>query len=243
MFKMSLFIFLSFFTLQVFGDNVKVYAPFAESYSQYDEFGEPTGDILATLDQIAEITGHSYTYDLNDYPTAIEKAQIDIMGVVSPAFYTQEIESSFLKSDSIQNVELSFLSRSNSDYWFTGDFKDLDGLEIGVIDGWPYTPEFNEAPLNKVAYMNTTVAFAALNAGIIDLVVTDISVANYVLMHRYPQSKNEFKLAGLLSSESIYLLINKNHPLSQSFLTEFNQALSSIKVARSLTQVLTTNEK
>ncbi|MFC5354372.1 substrate-binding periplasmic protein [Azospirillum himalayense] len=70
--------------------------------------------------------------------------------------------------------------RSNAEIDYTR-IDDLQGLRIGVVDGFEYTPEFDKSPLfEKVRSSSNVVSFRRLLLGRVDAIAGDLQVLRYL---------------------------------------------------------------
>ncbi|WP_188260901.1 substrate-binding periplasmic protein [Azospirillum tabaci] len=70
--------------------------------------------------------------------------------------------------------------RSNSEIAYTR-IDDLQGLRIGVVEGFEYTPEFDKSPLfEKVRSSSNVVSFRRLLLGRVDAIAGDLQVLKYL---------------------------------------------------------------
>ncbi|WP_246653551.1 substrate-binding periplasmic protein [Azospirillum formosense] len=70
--------------------------------------------------------------------------------------------------------------RSNSEITYAR-IDDLQGLRIGVVDGFEYTPEFDKSPLfERVRSSSNVVSFRRLLLGRVDAIAGDLQVLRYL---------------------------------------------------------------
>ncbi|WP_456530570.1 substrate-binding periplasmic protein [Azospirillum argentinense] len=70
--------------------------------------------------------------------------------------------------------------RSNSEITYAR-IDDLQGLRVGVVDGFEYTPEFDKSPLfERVRSSSNVVSFRRLLLGRVDAIAGDLQVLRYL---------------------------------------------------------------
>ncbi len=161
---------------------------------------------------------------------AIEHGKAGVYQGVLGAFYNDERPLFFYFSDSIGSSEIVLFKRKDRDIPFT-KLSDLDGLSIGVINGYFYYQEFEDAEnVLKVSAHSHQKNLERLLKGRVDLIIADKMVGSYMLNRHFPERANEIEpLIPSLATEDIYILFPKALPDSKAARDAFNLGLEQIK--------------
>ncbi|MBI3898950.1 MAG: transporter substrate-binding domain-containing protein [Gammaproteobacteria bacterium] len=122
------------------------------------------------------------------------------------------------------------------DFPFSG-LNDLMKKRVGVIRGWSYGNEFDEARRSGAVIPNEVSDdkqnFQKLNMGRVDAVLSIEQSAN-ALIKSYPN----LRLAGTLAENPTYLAFNKSAHM-EAFLARFNEALARLKKSGEFERLVT----
>lgn len=111
----------------------------------------------------------------------------------------------------------------------TAALEQLSMYRFGVVNGYTNTKDFDEATfLYKVPATNDFENLEQLHEGKVDLIFTDIFLAEY-LIGKYPQFKDLEFMGPALENKKLYVCFDKTNPASESRLAAFNQQLQALK--------------
>ena len=134
----------------------------------------------------------------------------------------------------VERVSLYALRSDTSRY---AGVADLKGKRVGVIRGWSYGDDFDEARRAGVMVVEEVNSdaqnFSKLAAGRLDVVLAIVEAAEPQLRtHRTVQ------LAGSMAENPTYLAFNKSAGM-QAFIERFNAALSRMKKSGAVSRIVT----
>jgi len=108
---------------------------------------------------------------------------------------------------------------------------DLFSLQIGVVQGYAYEPDFDRSTLivkspNRLFANNLRM----LLVGRLDLVVEDELVAHQEIKKNFPDEKGNFSfLSKALNKKSLHIVVRKKHPAHRAIIDHFNTALREMR--------------
>lgn len=117
---------------------------------------------------------------------------------------------------------------------------DLDGLTIGVIDGYIYEPKFDIATnFTKEKIVSDALALKMLVAGRIDLVIVDRLVAAYTIKQEQGLSGMDIEtLPNPLNLKHLHIIIRKTKQGHERVIADFNASLAQMRSDGTYTDIL-----
>jgi len=153
--------------------------------------------------------------------------------------FSEERAKKVLYSEPYLMNDISFIKRSGTGYVYNS-LNDLDGLTIGVIDGYIYEPMFDMATnFTKEKIVSDALALKMLVAGRIDLVIVDRLVAAYTIKQEHALNwLNIETLPNPLNSKHLHIIIRKTKPGHEKIIADFNTSLAQMRVDGTYTDIL-----
>lgn len=154
-----------------------------------------------------------------------------------PWFYKKERTNDYIYSKPIMNVKsVIFYKKNNSNLQKNiPEYKsiyDLRKYKFGGVFGYFYEKDFTNKSNNFSYNLSSSLesAFKVLDDGKVDIIYEDEAVGWYIISKIFPGRENEFTtLEKPISTEFMYMLVNKSNPHSKKILDSFNQGLYEIK--------------
>jgi len=147
------------------------------------------------------------------------------------AFYSKERSEFFEYSKAISEEQLVFFSKKNNIIRKYSSLHDLKGFIIGVVRGYHYTDEFNNASyLTKDVATKTSDNIRRLIKGRLDLILASKLVVIHTLKKSYPKNVNSLiMLEPPLVTNKLYVPISKQNKKYKQIVQDFNSGLKIIK--------------
>lgn len=195
------------------------------------------GPVAVIVTDVLRRQGYEPQVSYTSWPVALDRAAHSDVLAAFPFIADEERRGDFLVSDPILSFE--YVLFYSTDRWpepppVEGP-DDLEELRIGRIDGYAVWPELDAAVTDFVVFDTSEDAFAALDAGEIDLVpearLSGEAVASSVGL---PVDRGSFAVleaAGaslLATTENLYLLAPRTDE-GQRFVDSFNKALAQTR--------------
>ena len=110
-------------------------------------------------------------------------------------------------------------------------FDDLEGVKIGVIEGYAYDEDFNDsAAIKKINAGSLTENLRKLIAKEIDLSLDDERVLRYTLNQSIPYNTTMLEiLAKPLARRGINIDVSRKNPAHEKIVAGFNKAIAEMK--------------
>lgn len=154
------------------------------------------------------------------------KGDYDILLTTS---FSEERAKSVAYSDPYLSNTVKLIKHFGAPYRYNS-LADLDGLDIVVIDGYLYEPQFDAATnFNRVLGTNTLSNLKMLAAKHADLTVADELVARYHLKNN--NTLKDLKIEILprpLNAKYMHIVIRKSKPGYEKIISDFNRSLEAL---------------
>lgn len=228
---MMLLILLFFVNLQIsYGDTstsqqkkvVKVGYYLYEGYQEVDENGVYSGYGYDYLKEISQFADWEYEFIIASFSECIkmlENGEIDIVG---------GIDKNALKSDNIvyshfsnRVSQIQLYTKASNDNLDFDDFSDLDGINIGLLNG-----DYQEVYLDEYAYQNHIKVNKKYYDTLQDM---EAAMGNEDVQAIFTSTETNEKYAkviGRMDEQPLYYGINKDN---QKLLDELNWSMKNIK--------------
>jgi polar amino acid transport system substrate-binding protein len=142
---------------------------------------------------------------------------------------SEEREQFLLYSEPYLENRLLLVARKGSVVSATS-FKDLPGKKIGIVEGYAYGPELEQATEpNFVRGASSEENLRALLRGELDYVLADALVIHH-LAHQHPkETEAQLELGeNTLLTRTLHLTVRKDRPHAQEILERFNRELAQM---------------
>lgn len=206
--------------------------------SRLDQGGEPGGTAVEKLGRILSAMGYTPKFHILPFRRCLEAMRTGAMPLMLPCVVDIERQRFMRFSDPMEYMRtvLWKLRTNTRPCWKSLD--DLAGLRIGVIDGYRYGPEWQEAVAagrfqleGNIGRNPNRANFRMLLEGRLDMVVCDRRLGEYLKKENAPLFDNVVACPGTIGEDTplcvpVSLLYFKNHGLSpEEFLARFNVLL------------------
>ena len=173
--------------------------------------------------------GYNTQLEIAPWKRALKGTLTGAYDILLTASFSEERASKALYSDPYLINDISFMQRAGSGFEFKS-LEDLDGLTIGVIDGYIYQPQFDIATnFVKEKIVSDALALKMLVAGRIDLVIVDRLVAAYTIKQNNGLSALDMEtLANPLNLKNLHIIIRRTKPGHEKIIADFNQSLQKM---------------
>ncbi len=194
--------------------------------------GQKVDEILEV--QVSKAVFKRVGYNVKIRPVPWERAmreaksgQVDgIIGV----WYSEERSQFFEYTKPIYKHRVFFFKRKDQDINYT-TLKDLQGYTIGVVRGWTYSEEFDQATfLQKDVVKDRRSNLLKLIHGRIDL-TPDVEHDVHLRLHaNFPEHADDIETVGKpLVVHLLYTIVSKANPNHKNIVEDFNRGLKMIK--------------
>ncbi|EKD25495.1 MAG: extracellular solute-binding protein [uncultured bacterium (gcode 4)] len=112
------------------------------------------------------------------------------------------------------------------------EFEDLQKYRVGGIGGYYYLDDLDQLGISYDLSSNEAECFKKLVEGRIDLFPIDERVGDDFIKRNYPELEQNFHKSNLYfkaKNPGNYIMLNKNHPLSERFTLAFNQMFYQLR--------------
>jgi ABC-type amino acid transport substrate-binding protein len=201
--------------------NDKILIGVLESYQPYFNYEKeaPSGPHYEIIDTI--FMSLDIEYELVKYPwsrlmKAVETGEVDM---AIPFYDTPERRKLFYYSNEpISYSKLNMISREDVDFYFDGTFKSIEGKEVGIVQDYYYSLEFEQAASDEIIIVDEAITceknIEKLLENRIDLIIMD-----YEILRHYVKEKdiNENKLRAheAIVTNYSYIVYTKARDLSE----------------------------
>lgn len=213
------------------------YKPFV---SEEDENGGLVNHIVALAFQRA---GYEASFEYLPWKRALELARRGQFTASSYWYYSKEREKDFIHAGPLFTERLVFFRLSSAEEPDWEKLEDLQGLKIGVVDGYTYTPElWNLAGGEKVAIEigpSDEANFRKLLAGRLDLFPISEITGRRLLATKFSDEERA-RLAVVekpLSTSVGHLLISRAAENAEQIAADFDAALTELSAENGIPNV------
>lgn len=195
------------------------------------------GPDLGNKGYISEIAKEAFGrmgYDLEiefvPWKRALEESREGRYDGILGGFYNEERTKYFMYSDSISSANMRFFSRKGNKIEYNS-LNDLIGYKIGVIRGYFYSSEFDNAGfLQKDEINNVEQNIQKIIHGRIDLFIASEEVVYWLLKTKLNEYRDEIvPLGPVYVTNDLYIIISKKSKYPKKIVEDFNNGLEQIK--------------
>jgi len=200
-----------------------------------------SGGVIAELVHAAfQRAGHESSVSWYSWITAMKIAKNGSADAVLGAYYSEERAEVFNYSDPIFSVDVGLIALKSLNVEKYKGLRSLKPYSIGVMRGWVYTKEFDNADyLNKFLVVNQIFAVRMLFAKQIDIVAASTSVFKHEEKFLTDiKGEEAVVLNPLLDSKPLYIIVSKKIPNSLELVKSFNAGLASIRADGTFQKIL-----
>lgn len=197
------------------------------------------GIVTDIVTQVFEQAGHDLSMKYLPWERALAESKAGKINVLVGAWYSEERAQNFYMSEPFLHNRIVFIKPKGNSFEFNG-LDSLSGKKVGVIRGWAYSEEFNQASNFKKPDTGSLVNnLKKLSANRIDLTLSDEIVARYTLGNELPQMKDSFAFtSNALGEKGLHIAISRSNPQGQALIDAFNQSLAALKADGSYGNIL-----
>lgn len=192
--------------------------------------GAEKGAATALVAEILKRAGYETNISIETWPRTLEGTSAGIYDVIISAWYTKEREKHFQYTDPYFVNTIQFVKRKSIPIEFR-NYQDLKGLVIGVVNGYAYGDEFDQAQgILKLPSNHLIQNLLKLQQGRIDLTLGDKWVVRHELTEYFPTAIKDFEFLGKpVATRPLHAAVSRNHPEHEKIVKAFNKALKSMK--------------
>ena len=202
-----------------------------EHWPPYIDKDEPEYGLATELVTTALArAGYSTEVTFEDWTNAMEGTNIGVYDVIVAAWYSPEREELFEFSKPYFYNEIKFIKLKNKSFVYN-DFSDLEGLLIGTVANYAYSPEFdNSYKLIRIPVTTLVENLTWLLRDQIDLTLDDEWVILHQIRKYMPDSIDRFEfLDKPLAVRGLHLMVSRNNPMHKKIVDDFNRAILEMK--------------
>lgn len=210
------------------------YAPFV---SESLENGGPINHIAAV---VFEDAGYDVAFTYMPWARVIELTRRGRYHVASFYSYSEERKQDFIHAGPLFTDPLVFYHLASTEMREWSDLRELEGLTIGVVEGYTYTSELwalGEAGVLTLEKAPSDEAnFRKMLAGRIDLVPITMTTGDYLLETRFSPEEQALisKDEQVIDLTIVYLLISREVENAEVLARDFNAALERLALSGDL---------
>ncbi|MCG8568881.1 MAG: transporter substrate-binding domain-containing protein [Spirochaetes bacterium] len=162
----------------------------------------------------------------------MEMGKNNMTDAIIGAWYNEERAKIYHYSEPmITNKKMFFKLKENQVINHYTTLKDLSAYSIGVIRGFTYSQEFDNADyLNKDECVDVAMLFKKLVAGRVDLVIDEYYTTLYILQNDLATFKPDIEvISPPLKEDPLYVIFPKGRKNSKQLRDQFNEGLNILK--------------
>ena len=183
--------------------------------------------------------GYASNITLENWPKDLEAAKSGRYDVIAAVWYSKERTEFLTFSEPYIINNTYFFTRRDSEHTFR-KLSDLDGLKIGVVEGYAYgEPFYEHSDFARISYGSVSENLRSLVAGNVDMVLADSRVAFYELNTNIPFGIKQVTMVGIpYAKKSLRIGVSKQRPDHEKIIEKFNAAIAAMKKDGSYAQIL-----
>ena len=174
--------------------------------------------------------GYNTETTFEDWTSALEGTRIGVYDVIVAAWYSTAREELFDFSKPYLYNEIKFIKLKNKSFIYN-DLSDLEGLLIGTVENYAYSPEFdNSYKLIRIPANTLIHNLTLLQQGQIDLTLDDEWVVLHQINKYMPTSLGQFEfLDKPLDVRGLHLIVSRNNKSHKQIINDFDRAIIDMK--------------
>lgn len=201
----------------------------------HPEYGMATELVITALNR----AGYKSSVTLENWTGALEGTRLGVYDVIIAGWHTPKREELFEFSKPYLYNEIKFIKLKDKSFTYD-TFTDLQGLFIGVVENYAYSPDFdNSNLLIKIPSNHLIQNLSLLQQGKIDLTLDDKRVILHQIAKYLPSSSNQFEfLDKPLAVRGLHLLVSRNNPAHKEIIAGFDKAIVQMKSDGSFDEII-----
>lgn len=205
----------------------------------YMENGNIKGIAYNALVTVLEDMGVDYRIEVRSWARGLHDLNRGMAFAVFPYAVTDERELSYAFSDPFYDISLRkdifFVSTENKKIKAMPEkLADLKHLKVGGIYGYYYLKTFESLGFSVDLSVTELECLQKLHSGKIDIAIFDPFVAEYLIDKHFQSEAQTFVKTDLtMQAEQAgdYLMLDKDNPNAEAFLSQFNEHLHRLKAS------------
>jgi polar amino acid transport system substrate-binding protein len=201
----------------------------------------PQGGVITEIAAAAFAReGHQTSIKWYPWIRALKLVEYGSADVVMGAYYSAERTKKYLYSDPIFDIEVGLMALKDFGVKDYNSLQDLKGYNVGVVRGWVYSEEFDNADfLKKQVIINQIAAVRMLFAKRIDMLAASVPVfLHEVSLLKDQTTVNTKVLKPLLGKRQLFLMFNKADVKGAQLMKAFNTGLAKIRADGTFKKIL-----
>ena len=222
--------FLLFPVVPGFAQERQIILSSTEYPPYYGQNLEKKGFITQIIVEAFKRKGFRVNVEFFPWKRALRQAKKGKSDGLYTIWYRKDREEWFYFSDPLPPNELVFYTQKSLHVSFK-TFQDLKGYRIGVVRGYRYIPEFQDAVyLHKIESADDIKNMERLCKGYNQLILIDKLQARYMIQTRFDQCTDDLEWIGPpIETTNQYLVISKKAADAKTKLDAFNSGLNQMK--------------
>jgi len=203
-------------------------------YPPYSGADLPNKGYLSEIAVTAfEKQGYTVKIAVVPWNRALERTKRGEYDGVFPPVYRKEREQWFIYTSPLPPIQLSFMKRTGFPNPSACTYEILKDYTIGVVRGYANPPEFDvikdKLRIEEVTYERHNLQKLALKR--IDLMMTDIAVAKYLIRVKFPEFAGKLEPINplLFAPEDQYVCISKKIPDAEKLAADYSRSLQLMR--------------
>jgi len=229
--KAFLLLLVMLMSVSLLAPSNKTYKVVMETYPPYElsQNGKITGLDVEIIQSVFEIMGEKVVFEEYPWERCLKMVENGDVDAITSLFKTDEREKFlYFPAVELSLEENAFFTAKGSGIKFNGNLNDLKKYTIGMIQGYSYGDEFDNASyLKKDENTDNETLIKKVAGGRTDLGIGNILVINYVAKELGLDKKIEF-LKPSLSKDGLYIGFSQK-AVSKDFAKKFSDALVKFK--------------
>jgi polar amino acid transport system substrate-binding protein len=233
-FTLAILISLSSFS---FGKTISVttdpWPPFA------DPANPDHGLVLQIVKQAYKLEGIDVSFTYLPWARAIKMVEKKKYDVLACVWKTPEREKIFEYSDVILTNKLRLIKSEESDFTFSGDLKELSEMRIGVIRGYSYNNEFDNATFFiREPVRDIMMNIKKLLVGRVNLTIADDLVARIAISRSRPDLFIRLRFLDPPIAENDLHIVSAKGKEGRDLISTFNSGLRKLDESGDLQRIM-----
>ncbi len=207
----------------------------------YGQFLPNYGIVPEIVSAAYKAADYNVEFNFMSWSRALESVKKGKYDAVATASITEERAKHYLYSEPFLASPIVFFKKKNSPINTWNSLDDLKAYKIGVLKGYAYSPEFDNAGfLKKVVARSEVLSFKKLFYEQADLIVMDQFVGNFTIEEKlFGREKIAFEtMSPPLYADKLHLMFSKKIPGASGKIAAFNKGIEIIRENGSLQTIL-----
>lgn len=190
------------------------------------EYGLATELVTTALGR----AGYNTNTSFEDWTSALEGTRLGVYDVIIAGWYSSKREELFEFSKPYLFNEIKFIKLRGKPFTYDS-FDDFQGVLIGTVENYAYSPEFDTSNiLIRLPGKTLVQNLSLLQQGKIDLTLDDKWVIRHQVKKFMPASAGKFEfLEKPLDVRGLHLLVSRNNPAHKQIIKDFDLEIINMK--------------